>query len=116
MKLGFSDLTYLFQDDFGQLFGPYTKMSTSYDLINYKTPNIAGTKIPSFLTVAEQTSPDPDGRKSGQRSQAWKYQIEWFEHGGDPVKSVIIVTSRNNYGGHPGESQLDQAGTKPEGF
>ena len=77
-----------FQDNRGQVYGPYTKMSTSYDLINYKSPNIAG-DLPSFLNGVNAGVPEE-----------WKYQIEWFEHRGDPVKSVITVTSRNNY---PGE-------------
>ena len=38
-----------FVDAEGRVFGPYTKMSTSYDLINYKTPNIAAGPRPPFL-------------------------------------------------------------------
>ena len=71
-----------FEDGHGRVFGPYTKMSTSFDLINYKTPNIAG-PLPSFLTNTEARI----------QSGGWKYQIEWFEHAGDPVKSVIVVSS-----------------------
>ena len=71
-----------FEDGHGRVFGPYTKMSTSFDLINYKTPNIAG-PLPSFLTNTEARI----------QSGGWKYQIEWFEHTGDPVKSVIVVSS-----------------------
>ena len=36
----------LFQDEAGRQFGPYTKMSTSFDLINLKTPNLAGAVLP----------------------------------------------------------------------
>ena len=71
-----------FEDGDGRVYGPYTKMSTSFDLINYKTPNIAG-PLPSFLTNTE----------AGTLSSGWKYQIEWFEHTGDPIKSVIVVSS-----------------------
>ena len=64
-----------FEDENGRVFGPYTKMSTSFDLINFKTPNMAGEELVGH---------------------SWKYRVEWFATGGDPVKSVIVVTSENN--------------------
>ena len=64
-----------FEDEAGRVYGPYTKMSTSFDLINYKTPNMGGDQL------------------SGH---TWKYLVEWFATGGDPVKSVIVVTSEDN--------------------
>ena len=63
-----------FEDERGTVFGPFTKMSTSYDLINLKMPNIAG---------------DPPLSKPGQ----WSYRIEWFPYSGDPIKSTVMVTS-----------------------
>ena len=71
----------IFEDEQGKVYGPYTKMSTSFDLINFKTPNIAG-----------------DSPFSGDKGQVWKYQIEWFAETGDPRKSVVMVTSRNKSG------------------
>jgi len=70
----------IFEDEQGKVYGPYTKMSTSFDLINFKTPNIAG-----------------DSPFSRDKGQVWKYQIEWFAQPGDPRKSIVIVTSRNNF-------------------
>ena len=63
------------EDDTGRVWGPYTKMSTSFDLINFKTPNMAGDQL-AGRTV--------------------RYLMEWFATGGDPVQSVIVVTSKNN--------------------
>jgi len=63
-----------FEDERGTVFGPFTKMSTSYDLINLKMPNIAG---------------DPPLSKPGR----WNYKIEWFPYSGDPIKSTVMVTS-----------------------
>ena len=85
----------LFEDEVGRVYGPYTKMSTSYDLINYKTPNMAGPTPQIFLDQKYFSS--SSNRK--QERRRWKYQIEWFGHTGDPVKSVIMITSRNNYDG-----------------
>ena len=69
-----------FEDESGRVWGPYTKMSTSFDLINYKTPNMAGDQLPGHT---------------------WKYLMEWFATGGDPVQSVIVVTSKNNLDQEP---------------
>ena len=102
-----------FQDEHGQMFGPYSKMSTSYDLINYKTPNIAAGTQPAFFTDTEEPQTMAAGiRPGGVRNpllwttsatpsyRVWRYRIDWFEHRGDPVKSVIMVaSSRNNRGG-----------------
>ena len=98
-----------FQDEHGQMFGPYSKMSTSYDLINYKTPNIAAGRQPAFFTDTEESQTMAAARiRTGGRnpllgttsatpsSQVWRYRIDWFEHRGDPVKSVIMVTSSRN--------------------
>ena len=75
-------------------------MSTSYDLINYKTPNMA-TPLRIFIG---------DGQGLTRRqSQLWRYRIEWFPHSGDPVKSVIMITSRNNYVGAAGGGARDQS-------
>ena len=90
-----------FQDELGQVYGPYSKMSTSYDLINYKTPNIALGRLPAFF-AEEQTmgagirTRDRNPSQRTPSSRVWRYRIDWFEHRGDPVKSVIMVTSRNN--------------------
>ena len=69
-----------FEDSRGRVWGPYTKMSTSFDLINYKTPNMAGDQL---------------------GGQTVKYLMEWFATGGDPVQSVIVVTSKNNLDQEP---------------
>ena len=68
------------EDSGGRVWGPYTKMSTSFDLINYKTPNMAGDQL---------------------AGQTVKYLMEWFATGGDPVQSVIVVTSKNNLDQEP---------------
>ena len=66
-----------FQDeDTGTLYGPYKKMSASYDLINYKTPNIVG----------EQ----PFNMKAARR---WKYTVEWFPSRKKLSKTILSVTS-----------------------
>ena len=93
-----------FEDEQGRVFGPYTKMSTSYDLINYKTPNMAP-PLPGIFLGADQGL-----ARARKVSRQWKYRIEWFPHSGDPVKSVIMITSRNNYIGDPGEAR-DQVAT-----
>ena len=69
-----------FEDERGRVWGPYTKMSTSFDLINYKTPNMAGDEL---------------------AGHTWKYLMEWFATGGDPVQSVIVVSSKNNLDQEP---------------
>ena len=74
-----------FQDEDGTLYGPYNKMSASYDLINFKTPNIVG----------EQ----PFGSAAGRR---WKYRVEWFASSKKMAKTILSVTS----GVDPGEEQL----------
>ena len=60
----------------GKKFGPYTKMSASYDLINFKTPNIVG-QLP--------------WEDQGDRKH-WNYTVEWFE-GKETTKSIIDVSS-----------------------
>ena len=60
----------------GKKFGPYTKMSASYDLINFKTPNIVG-QLP--------------WEHQGDRKH-WNYTVEWFE-GKEDTKSIIDVSS-----------------------
>ena len=93
-----------FQDEHGQIYGPYSKMSTSYDLINYKTPNIAAGRLPAFFVDTEELqtmgtrtaglrNPSLRTTSATPSSQVWRYRIDWFEHRGDPVKSVIMVTS-----------------------
>ena len=61
--------------DTGSVYGPYTKMSASYDLINFKTPNIVG---------------DLPWASSGK--QHWNYTVDWFP-GAASTKSIIDVTS-----------------------
>ena len=63
-----------FEDEDGAVYGPFTKMSTSYDLINLKMPNLARS---SPLATPGQ----------------WTYRIEWFPYSGDPIKSTVMVTS-----------------------
>ena len=60
----------------GKTFGPYTKMSASYDLINFKTPNIVG-QLP--------------WEHQGDRKH-WNYTVQWFE-GSEGTKSIIDVRS-----------------------
>ena len=60
----------------GKKFGPYTKMSASYDLINFKTPNIVG-QLP--------------WENQGDRKH-WNYTVEWFE-GKEATKSIIDVSA-----------------------
>ena len=60
----------------GKKFGPYTKMSASYDLINFKTPNIVG-QLP--------------WEHRGDRKH-WNYTVQWFE-GKEATKSIIDVSS-----------------------
>lgn len=60
----------------GKKFGPYTKMSASYDLINFKTPNIVG-QLPWEHQAARKH---------------WNYTVEWFE-GKEATKSIIDVSS-----------------------
>ena len=64
--------------DTGRVFGPYRKMSASYDLINFKTPNIVGD--------------NPWEYKTGERNH-WNYTVEWFTAAGHEDKSIIDVTS-----------------------
>ena len=69
--------------DTGRVFGPYSKMSASYDLINFKTPNIVGDQPWSHG--------DRDGKKH------WNYTVEWF-HGSKDTKSIIDITSASRTG------------------
>ena len=57
----------------GAQFGPYTKMSASYDLINAKVPNMAG------------VLPFRGGRE-------WEYRVDWYPSAA-PSLAVIAVTS-----------------------
>ena len=63
--------------DTGRVFGPYTKMSASYDLVNYKTPNIVG-ELP--------WSSGGGGRRH------WNYTVSWFP-GAEDTTSIISVTA-----------------------
>jgi len=74
-----------FQDEDGTLYGPYRKMSASYDLINFKTPNIVGEQPFAIST-----------------SREWRYKVEWFPSKEEIVKSIVTVTSDEK----PGEEQL----------
>ena len=66
------------QDEEGTVYGPYSKMSTTFDLINFKTVNVVG-----------------DSPLSNHKVREWRYTIQWFEHRGHTRKSVVRVTSRN---------------------
>ena len=61
----------------GNVYGPYTKMSASYDLINIKTPNIVG----DLPWVSENSS-----------KKHWNYTVEWYS-GNRDIKSIIDITS-----------------------
>jgi hypothetical protein len=64
------------QDDEGTLYGPYTKVSSTFDLINLKTINVVGESPLNNHAVA-----------------TWRYTIQWFSHPGGSRKSFIRVTS-----------------------
>merc|ERR1719330_419858 len=66
------------EDSEGRVYGPYTKMSSTFDLINYKTVNYAG-ESPLF----------------NENISNWKYTVHWFHHKGEPRKSLIKVTSNS---------------------
>ena len=63
------------RDGLGREFGPYRKMSSSYDLINLKTPNIGDGPRPFF---------------GGGR---WSYMVEWWGGRGEQEEGIVLVTS-----------------------
>ena len=67
-----------FEDEQGAQYGPYTKMSSSYDLINMKTPNIG-------------EGPRPFFSGGGRR---WRYTVEWWGgRGEEQEEGMLLVTS-----------------------
>ena len=66
----------------GNVYGPYSKMSTSYDLINLKTPIFAG-QLP-FKYIADASD-----------EKEWKYHIDWFPFKGDPLKNIAVIATEN---------------------
>jgi hypothetical protein len=66
-----------FRDEQGTVYGPYRKMSSSYDLINLKTPNIGEGPKPFYLGG----------------SRRWRYTVEWWGGRGAREEGVVAVTS-----------------------
>ena len=73
----------------GDVFGPYTKMSASYDLINIKTPNIVG---------------DLPWTTGSNSKKHWNYTVTWFS-GNRDVRSIIEITHGDV--NHHGQVSLD---------
>ena len=69
-------------DEEGTVYGPYSKMSTTFDLINFKTVNVVG-----------------ESPLSNPKISVWKYKIVWFNQHGDTRKSIVRVTSRSEPSG-----------------
>ena len=70
-----------FEDEEGAQYGPYTKMSSSYDLINLKTPNIGEGPRPFF---------SGGGKK-------WTYSVEWWGgRGAEQEEGMVVVTSNDS--------------------
>jgi len=67
------------ENEEGVVYGPYTKMSSTFDLINYKTVNFVGES--------------PLHRKDVSK---WNYTINWYPHVGPIRKSLIRVNSIQN--------------------
>ena len=64
------------QDEEGIVYGPYSKLSTTFDIINFKTVNMVG----------ESPLWNPN-------QSVWRYTIKWFHLPGDTRKSIVRVTS-----------------------
>ena len=65
------------QDEEGIVYGPYSKLSTTFDIINFKTVNMVG------------NSPLGNPNQS-----VWRYTIKWFDlPGAETRKSIVRVTS-----------------------
>ena len=64
------------EDEEGTLYGPYTKVSTTFDLINFKTVNVVGESPLKNHAVTR-----------------WRYTIHWFTHTGPARKNLIRVTT-----------------------
>ena len=77
------------QDEEGIVYGPYSKLSTTYDIINFKTVNMVG----------ESPLWNPN-------QSVWRYTIKWFNLGEsvniETRKSIVRVTSS-------GEASRDEA-------
>lgn len=69
-----------FTDSRGTVYGPFTKMSSTFDLVNLKTINYVG-HVPPFGDPA-------------QMGMNWRYSIEWFPTSSRTRKSIVIVTSK----------------------
>ena len=67
-------------DEEGTVYGPYSKLSTTFDLINFKTVNVVG-----------------ESPLARPNNSVWSYKIVWFDHPGPATrKSIVRVTSRSN--------------------
>jgi hypothetical protein len=69
-----------FTDGQGQVFGPYTKMSSMLDTINLKTINFAFMDHSPFNKVAGE-------------SKLWKYNIDWYKEL-THMDSIVTVWSK----------------------
>lgn len=65
------------EDEEGTVYGPYSKMSTTFDLINFKTVNVVG-----------------DSPLSKHKPGRWRYTIQWFNNPEQSRKSIVRVTSQ----------------------
>lgn len=69
-----------FEDSDGNVYGPFTKMSSAFDPVNIKTINYVG-ETPPF------GNPNQLGRN-------WYYSIKWSQTGSQTRKSIVTVTSK----------------------
>lgn len=74
-----------FTDSKGFLFGPYTSMSSLYDIINLKTVNFPIGEAPPF--------DDPE-----RLGTEWQYYVEWYPGGSSHQRSAVRLTSQPRYG------------------
>lgn len=74
-----------FTDSKGFLYGPYTSMSSLYDIINLKTINFPVGEAPPF--------DDPD-----KLGTSWNYDIEWYPGGSSNQFSLVYMNSFPRFG------------------
>jgi len=75
-----------FKDDEGKVYGPFTKMSSTYDVVNFKTINYEIGKEPPF---------------DAKRGTRWQYTIEWYDIN-EKRQNVVTVRSKPSDVGEAG--------------
>merc|ERR1712223_926015 len=74
-----------FTDSKGKSYGPFHRMSSDFDLVNFKTINFPAGQSPPF------SAPNQIG-------MTWQYTIEWHDTSSHGInshrKSIVVVTSK----------------------